>query len=129
MKMTQIVACTIGLTLLGLAGCGGGKAEKAQHKMVSATNEMADTLASIKSNADLASAKPRLQKAVARMNEAVQAAMSLPPDQQKGLDPKMEAAMNKADQRVQKEIQRLESAGVNIGEVFSSMGTPVGMFR
>jgi predicted nucleic acid-binding Zn-ribbon protein len=129
MKASQIVACTVGLMLLGLAGCGGSKQEKAQNKMVSATDEMADVLASIKSNADLASAKPRLAKAVAKMNEAMTEAMSLPPDQQKAPDSKMEAAMNRTDQRVQKEIERLERAGVAIGAVFSSIGAPVGMFR
>jgi hypothetical protein len=128
MKASQIVACTIGLMVLGLAACGGSKQEQAQHKMVSATDEMANVLASIKSNADLAGAKPRLQKAVAKMNEAMQEAMAMS-DQQKAPDAKIEAAINRADQRVQQEIARLESAGIAIGPLFSSIGAPVGMFR
>lgn len=128
MKASQLVAWTVGLMMLGLAACGGSKHEKVEHKMLSATDDMANILASIKSNADLAGAKPRLAKAVAKMGEAMQEAMSMS-DQQKAPDAKMEAAINRADQRVQQEIARLESAGIAIGPLFSSIGAPMGMFR
>ncbi len=107
-KGTSITAIVCVLFLLA-AGCSSPR-EKAADKEIALMNEIADKVATIKSNTDLVDAKPELEKLGARMKDLQNDEKNLPAatsDEEKKLNADYKDKKDKAATRLADEIKRL----------------------
>jgi hypothetical protein len=97
------------LFFAGLPGCSSDQ-EKAVDKQIALMNEFADKLESIKSNTDLVSAKPDLEKLGAKMKDLANDEKKLPKptaDETAALEKKYKPDEDKASARIQEQMTRL----------------------
>lgn len=111
MKLRQLIALFLlaGLTFSFLAGCKAEE-DKAIESTIASLNGLADELGKIKSVKDLTDAKPRLEKAATRMQDAQKemARLSSKTDTD-AMAKKYAQKMSDAQKRVRDEMTRIEN--------------------
>lgn len=118
--LRQILLAGLGLTLvLGLSGCGGGGADAAYKQQADAMNEVVVVLETITDDASADTAMPKLEKAVAKVQEANRKVgeLKLGSDDMKKIADYAKMSLDAQSKMQNAKLKAMKSAGKKAAEI------------